>query len=194
MEARLRHAERKELLFDGGGKVVCHRCAQPRELCGLAAELLLEHGNLLLKRGDVLVVVLNLRKLLFDLCLMREHVAKCRAVLLAEAVDDIHAALELIEALGAELDALAVVAQLVRRLLQGDVGLLNHLLGILQRIVEAADLLEVLLDLRERGQDAEAVAAAPLEELIRLLDGADDLLRVRELADVGFELLVLAGL
>lgn len=125
---------------------------------------------------------------------MREHVLERRAVLLAEAVDDIHAALELIEALGAELDALAVVAQLVRGLLQGDVCLLDHLLGIRERIVEAADLLEVLLDLRERGQDAEAVAAAPFEELIRLLDGADDLLGVRELADVGFELLVFAGL
>ena len=29
-----------------------------------------------------------------------------------------------------------------------------------ERIVEAANLLEVLLDLRERGQDAEAIAAA----------------------------------
>ena len=160
----------------------------------LAAELLLKRGDLLLECGDVLIVVLDLRELLFDLCLMREHVLEGRAVLLAEAVDDIHAALELVEALRAELDALAVVAQLVRGLLQGDVGLLDHLLGIRERIVEAANLLEVLLDLRERGQDAEAIAASPFEELIRLLDGADDLLRVRELADVGFELLVLAGL
>ena len=125
---------------------------------------------------------------------MREHIAERRAVLLAEAVDDVHAALQLVEARGAELDALAVVAQLVRGLLQGDVGLLDHLLGIRERIVEAADVLEVLLDLREGGQDAEAAAAAPLEELVRLLDGADDLLGVRELADLRLERFVLARL
>ena len=188
----MRHAERRELRADFFGEHGRALRAKFREVFCLRSELSFRFGDIFPKLRDVFVVVLDVGEFLLHLLLVFEDVFDGRAVFLAELVDDIHAALELVELLRAEIHVFAIVANLGSSFLQRDGRIFDDSLRIGERRVITADVFEVLLDGRERRKDAKAIARITIHEAIGFADAVRNLFGMGELSDLFLETVVLS--
>ena len=119
------------------------------------------------------IVVLDALQFRLDLRQMGEHVRRRRTVFAAQFVDDAHAAFQQVEPMLVEFHVRAVVANLIRRFLQVAIGVLHHLAGIVQLVVEARERFKILLDLAQRSEDVQRLASrVAVQEHVGFFDEA----------------------
>lgn len=133
--------------------------------------------NRLFQREDILVIILNCRKLIYGLMMLQYINNRC-AVLLAQPIYDIHTALQLIEALRLKGQGFPIVPQLIRRFLELAARILNHLAGFVQGRIKPAHGYQILLDLRERRQSPSGIFPPPSQQFMGRLHIARNLFRI----------------